>query len=497
MFSLFCNIRTGRKGQLASLMTVFLIVFIIFAFLSVNLGRMALHRTRSSNAADAAVLAAGSSASRLLNYMAAFNDLMALNFSGLTFMLVPAFTALIVDIVRLFENSYDPCHMSGGPDAVDDIIASFSAITDDETNYATFADGLLVVTEHVVIIGMDVATIAFLVQGARKIGDVLSARIVSTDPDDPGMNMLLPESTRDTARQYAFINAGIDEPREDYDDWVLGTNAEDVDGDGDEDWDDYIRQESDFSAFMRTLSNTNDADSDFSADNLVSFDWDDQRAGEIVNTQVDVYTTPTQSLDLTVETYEDVATESGLRSLIGDAITQSDSSWSMSQLFNLGLQMSPLSYLLLELIIVLIEIITALLLILAAVAVIIGVVYTIKYAISYGSDVASLQTALKAYTYAGAAGGWYAGMAALDTNEMDPGDLPALVLGDEDNDLTNQVEIHRTTTPEDGPDSIDYGFWTMQYPQIRSGSEVLVSGSGGGLLFPPITDYGAVIQQAW
>ena len=352
MFSLFCNMRTGRKGQLASLMTVFLVVFIIFAFLSVNLGRMALHRTRTSNAADAAALAAGSSASRLLNYMAAFNDLMALNFSGMAFTLIPAFGVLIWDIRKIIKSDFS-----------EDVITAFETIADPAWPEIT-TEWCLSVSTQIAILAIDLATIALMVSGAKKVGDTLSERIAGTDSNDPGMNVMLPESTRNTARQYAFINAGIDEPKEDYDDWVLGSNAEDVDKDGDQDWDDYIRQESDFSAFMRTLPNTNDKDhpnydSDFSADNLISYDWDDQRAERKVNNQVDVYTTPIQPLDLTVYSFEDVATDSGLRSMLTDAIDNSEASWTMSQIFKMGIQMSPLTYVLLELVRVLIAIVAA------------------------------------------------------------------------------------------------------------------------------------------
>ena len=490
MFSLFSNSRTGRKGQLASLMTVFLVIFIIFAFLSVNLGRIALQRTRTSNAADAAALAAGSSASRLLNYMAAFNDLMALNFSGMAFTLIPAFTVFIVDLVDVIAD-----------DTNDDIIDLFDWIFDQEISYAEYLMLLLYVEDKILILGIDIDTIGFLVSGAKKVGDVLSERMVSTDPDDPGMNTMLPESTRNTARQYAFINAGIDEPKEDYDDWLDGRP------DTDANWKAYVTEESEFGAFMRTLPNRNDKDhpnydSDFGADNLISFDWDDERAEKKVNNQVDVYTTPIQPLDLTVESFEDVATDSGLRDMLNNAVDNSDSSWAMSELFKMGITMSPLTYVLVEIIRVMIEIITVLIGILMVVAAIIGVVYTIMFAISclpYGATCNwdYFWTAAKAYSYAAAAGTWYALMAVLDADDMDPSDVPALVLGDESNDLTVEVKVNRTTTPEEGPDSLDYGFWTMDYPQVRSGSKVLAEGSGGGLLFPPVTDYGPVIQKAW
>ncbi|MBU2258952.1 MAG: hypothetical protein KJ926_07560, partial [Candidatus Omnitrophica bacterium] len=100
LFSSFHFLRTGKKGQLASLLTVILVALFIFIFISVDLGKFGLNRTRVSNAADSAALAAGSVASQLLNYMASYNDLMLMNFAGFVSQSTLLLVAWIIDLVK-------------------------------------------------------------------------------------------------------------------------------------------------------------------------------------------------------------------------------------------------------------------------------------------------------------------------------------------------------------------------------------------------------------
>lgn len=455
IFSLFHFIRSGKKGQLASLLIVILVAVLIFAFVSVNLGKLGLQRTRTSNAADAASLAAASVASQLLNYMAGYNEMMLLNMSGFVATVMLVIVQYILDIVQIISFLL----IAFGVHTLGPIAEGAAAIN------VVFALGSLELT---------LATMLLLIEGATKVGEFLEKRTRE-------LNAKLPKDTRNSARQYAFNNAGIDEPKIDYKDWLAQTGRTDDDPNA---WIDYLNVETNFGAFTRTLSNTNEADTNFSANNLMSFSWQDTRRAGQVNNTVEVYTTPIQPLYLESKDFGDVASDSGLRDEMNSAIDNADVSSLYQSWFQLGITMAPLIKVFLT---VIIQLISILLLLLAVYMVVAGVLEGV-YAVccAYGVCCNQLAGIITFNVYAAI---WIglATIIAATTFAIDPSGIPCLVYGNDSNDLTLSTEIRRSATPVSG--NLDYGLWRMQYPTVTSFSKAEVYGSGGGRLFPPWQDY--------
>ncbi|MFZ2603281.1 MAG: pilus assembly protein TadG-related protein, partial [Candidatus Omnitrophota bacterium] len=78
MFIYFHNnkLSSNKKGQLAPIFIVVLVVLIIMTFVTVNLSKVAVFKTESSNAADAGGLAAGSVMANVFNGIAQSNSQM-------------------------------------------------------------------------------------------------------------------------------------------------------------------------------------------------------------------------------------------------------------------------------------------------------------------------------------------------------------------------------------------------------------------------------------
>lgn len=486
MLSLFYKMKNGKRGQLASVMTVLLVVFLIFAFVSVNLGKLGLQRTRMSNAADAASLAAGSAASQLLNNMAGINDLMMLNFSAFIVQVQLEIIFFVIDFALAIVYLILSFVMHFVPSSAD--VARFMG---DAGNY--FYN-----------LFMDATTISLTVCGARKVGDALNKRMNELNPD-------LPKNTRNTARQYAFSNAGIDEPKIDYDDWLIKYGRVDSDAAWQE-YRDSDAAETPFGWFMRTLSNRNDKnntggyppyDGNFNANNLLSFDWVDQRRGQMVNNIVDVYTTPMKQLSLEDIHFQDIAKDSGLRSELKDYMYQVDIGWALRDFANLGITMSPLIDAFFEqlpVMIIMLGVVYHIIVVLFFVFVIVwAILCAIPYTSGYGcpreTAIWCMASGMGMYNLFTCGGFLIMATAVILATEINPQDVVCLVYGSDSNDLTLSSEIKRRTEKVGGGD-LDYGLWKMQYPEVTSYSRALVEGEGGGRLFPPVQDYNAKIIQA-
>lgn len=466
VFSLFQNICHGKKGQLAVLLVVLLVALLIFAFVSVNLGRLGLQRTRTSNAADAAVLAAGSVASQLLNYMAGYNEMMLLNMSGFVTTVMLAMVLWIIDFVR----------------AIIAVVKSF--VTHFQGNPATQALDAANAVLSLNSLMVTSLTIALLVEGATKVGESLEKRIKELNPK-------LPEDTRNNARQYAFNNAGIDEPKIDYEDWLAYTGKIDSNST----WLEYLNVESTFGAFMRTLSNTNKNDTNFGPNNMLSFSWQDKRRAGQVNNTVEVYTTPMQPLYLESKDFGDVASDSSLRDELNSAIDNADVSSAYQSWIQTGITLAPMILVLLQTIRVLTLIIAVIIAVLAIVTLILFIIYVILCAIPYTSSYGCprvITSGIEAVALV-IMTAVVSSITAIAMVQMEPQSIPCLVYGNDSNDLTVSAEIRRSATPVSG--NLDYGLWRMQYPTVTSFSKALADGSGGGKLFPPVTDYNPKLIQ--
>ncbi len=493
LFSLFHSIRSGKKGQLASLLTVVLVAVLIFAFVSVNLGKLGLNRTRLSNAADSASLAAGSVASQLLNYMASYNEMMLLNFSGFTTQILLAMIQWIMDFI--FVIIY--------------IVASFTAhpggaVPVSEAGIqAIFALGSLWLSTMILIL---------LIEGATKSGKSLEKRIGELNSTDK-----LTKNTRNSLRQYSLMNAGIDQPKIDYDDWL----KQEARSDTEDNWKDYLNVETGFGKFMRLLSKINDdetisdpdivygADTGYGPNNRLSYSWKDSRRSQIVNNRVEVVSTPMQPLSLETKDFEDVANDSGLRSEMKNALDDVDLSWWLESFVDVGLMMSPLVYVFLDIVVQLATVtLVGLIAIFLATAVTLEIAYTATWLSCFGccGPEAPYCCACAAYYAAFPMPGiaefisfaiaYEITAAAIAATAMtiDPSGIPCLVYGTDSNDLTVSAEIKRTTQKADGA-ALDYGLWRMQYPEVKAFSKAKVSGLGGGKLFPPVTNYSPKLME--
>ncbi|MBU2035738.1 MAG: hypothetical protein KKA59_08205 [Candidatus Omnitrophica bacterium] len=450
LFSSFHFLRTGKKGQLASLLTVILVALFIFIFISVDLGKFGLNRTRVSNAADSAALAAGSVASQLLNYMASYNDLMLMNFAGFVSQSTLLLVAWIIDLVKTIR-------------AVIEVISHIH----DQNVYeyifkAAAAVGCLV---------LDSLCIVLTIDGTTKVGRKLKDKIYE-------LNAKLPENTRNVLRQYAFSSAGIDEPKIEYNKWLAGGE------DSESAWKDYLNLETGFSAFMRTLSQTNDADPNYGPNNLLSYSWQDERRGQAVSNLVEVYSTPVQKLSFDDIDFEDVAKSDSIRGALLQAIYDNDVSWWLESWLTLTMTLSPLLYASLEMItnfVKLLNTLMAVFLIISGIWLIIEIIlcclWCCESECEYIAPAAACVIFFALYV-----------ITVGNIDVPDPKDIPVLEYGRDSNDLTVGVEVRRTTAKAGGG-AMDYGTWIMQYPEIVVQSKAEIIGSGGKKLFPPLQDY--------
>lgn len=260
---LFHKMRTGRKGQIVAVLTVALITFLIAAFLAVNLGKSKIQGVKVKNGAQAAVLGGGSAACVLLNSIANVNDQMILNFVGFTLMIQFMLVSWIVDYVKTLIKAFSS-------------LTPFNWTAGIETMFATLT------------ICITTATMALLIVGADKVGNQIKKMI-----DE--LNEKVPKSSRDSARQYGFSNAGVDEPkiaRKDMDPWA------------------YSLIETGFDKYMRLLPALNRGDKNYGTSTL-EYSWNDSRTGHIVSNKVAVTVTPVEKVPFKLVTFGEVGAMSG------------------------------------------------------------------------------------------------------------------------------------------------------------------------------------------
>jgi hypothetical protein len=70
IFTNLNQIKTYRNGQISIFLISIIATLIIYAFISVNTGKIAIYQTRSANGADAGALAAAAVMATAFNYMA-------------------------------------------------------------------------------------------------------------------------------------------------------------------------------------------------------------------------------------------------------------------------------------------------------------------------------------------------------------------------------------------------------------------------------------------
>jgi len=254
--------RTGKKGQITAVLVMALIIFIIAAFIMVNSGKPKIQNTRIQNAAQAGVLAGGSSACILLNNMANFNDSMVISFAGFSVMMEFLLLSYTLDYVKLLKVSHATL-----------IPLNYAALT-------------------LTILGFEgicltIATVLLMVKGAFDSGNAIYEMIQELNDD-------LPKNSRNSARQYAFSNAGVDEPK------IPFSKSGCADA-----WE-YSLLETKFDEFMRNLPITNKNDTCYGTSTL-DFNWDDSRTGHIVNNKVSVEVAPVAKLNLKLVKYGEVA----------------------------------------------------------------------------------------------------------------------------------------------------------------------------------------------
>lgn len=97
----------NKKGQLVPFFIVVLVVLIIMAFVTVNLSKVALFKTESANAADAAGLAAGSVMANVFNGIAKENGAMETYYWTFYTMVSIVFVKAIYDLITANVYSYD------------------------------------------------------------------------------------------------------------------------------------------------------------------------------------------------------------------------------------------------------------------------------------------------------------------------------------------------------------------------------------------------------
>jgi len=287
---LFHQMRTGKKGQIATILTVALVIFVIAAFIVVNLGKSKIQQGKVMDAAKAGVLAGGSSACILLNNMANLNDNMVTNFAGFTVAMEFLLVSYAIDYVKLVPESFltipPPVGRPSGcfpdPNFAAELAAAHKRLVD--------------IALGVLNICVTVTSIILLLNGATASGNALY-KIIGELNDD------LPKDSRNSARQYAFSNVGVDEPKISFAQAVARGLCNDAWG--------YSLLETKFDTFMRELPVTNKNDLNYGTSTL-TFDWDDHRTGHTINNNIAVIVSPVPiASTLRKVTYGEVAGSPG------------------------------------------------------------------------------------------------------------------------------------------------------------------------------------------
>lgn len=448
MNMLFYKMRIGKNGQIISILTLTLVIFIIAAFLAVNLGKNNIQDARINNAAKAGVLAGGSSACVLLNSMANLNDNMVMNFVGFSIQMQVALVSWTIDYITTITTAAATLTWFNVP-AVTKTILSVASIC------------------------IATSSLAIMITGATKTGNAVYKMIKE-------LNDKLPKNSRDSARQYAFSNAGIDEPK------VPFSKS------GCSDARCYSLIETKFDEFMRELPDKNKADKSYGT-STIDFSWDDSRTDHVVKNKVAVTVTPVQKVPLTLMRYKDISAEAGT---INSYLSTQSLGW-LGGMAKVGVSLAGV---VIGLIWGTAAMITALAVYLGILAAVeygfaatyytIAAVYTACCAIPYTALVccplASLFYSVAVY-YTSAAGTMTgcaiaAGVASAAFfavySATPPGEIPCFVW--EKNNKTHPitVEVSRVTTPA----SINYGVYTTEWPtKDKTASGVVKFGS----IFPP------------
>jgi len=423
---LFYKMRTGKKGQIIAVLTLALVIFIIAAFLVVNLGKNKIQDNKVKNAAQSGVLAGGSSACVMLNSMANINDQMVLNFAGFTIMMQFLLISWMIDFIKSIINLYSTLKAFNVPSLIN-LLLSIAA---------------MVLTAY---------TIALMVKGATKVGNSIKNMI-----DE--MNAKIPKNSRDSARQYAFSNVGVDEPKVPFsksgcaDAWC------------------YSLIETKFDEFMRLLPAKNRGDNNYGT-STIDFDWNDSRSDNIVNNKVEVTVTPVQKVPFRLLEFGDVASES---SAILSYLNQQDTGV-LGPLLTWGVLTADL--------IIFMTYLVAILSAVFAIALAIVMVIHILEAISYWTIVALPYCAgcwaipFAIYYTAAAAVLVLAIAAAVELFTTPVGGVPCFVW-EQRTEHPLEVEVTRTTSPS----SISYGVYTTDWPAKSQSASGVVD---GGSIFPP------------
>ncbi|MBU1923156.1 MAG: hypothetical protein KJ710_02695, partial [Candidatus Omnitrophica bacterium] len=348
------------------------------------------------------------------------------------------------------------------------VIKVFSTIESNGLVYEAIAEAVC----YVAILVMDSALLMLVVEGTTKVGKKLKEKIYE-------LNAKIPENTRNVLRQYAFSGAGIDEPKIEYNKWLAGR------GDSDSSWKDYLNLETGFGVFMRTLSQTNDADSNYGPNNLLSYSWQDWRRGQEVSNLVEVYSTPVQQLSFDDIDFEDIADDADFRNELINELYAQGASWWLGGWLTLTITLSPLLLISLETISNTLAVLKTMMEVLGIISAILTVVFLIMCCIwGYQDPFCSWAV------FAASATAFFATY-LLTVGQIPTPDskaIPCLEYGSSSNDLTLGLEIKRSTTKADGT-AMDYGPWIMQYPEITVQSKAEIIGESGGRLFPPLQDY--------
>ncbi len=439
---LFHKMRTGKKGQIFAVLTLALIIFSIAAFLVVNLGKNNIQDSRIKYASRSGVLAGGSAACTLLNSMANLNDNMVLNFVGFTLMMQFLLISWIVDYVKAviaLVREVTPYNWDSGPKLL----------------MATWT------------MSITTATIALQVCGATKTGNSIKKFI-----DE--LNEKLPKNSRDSARQYAFSNAGVDQPK------IPFSKSGCADA-----WE-YSNLETTFDVFMRTLPNTNRGDTNYGTSTL-EFDWNDLRnaveSPTIVNNKISVMVTPVAKVGYTLYRLSDVGSKSGL---IQSYLSTRDLGWLKPLiLFGVGITTA-----LLVLIVTSEVLMIAFAVVITIVAVVLWVLSAVYWGICLGCSwffcACCWACPLAAYydyaalwaTAAAAVALIAAGVITKAYSDYPPSDIPCFVWDEGSNKYPISVQVTRTTSPS----SINYGIYQTDWPTKTQGASGEIR---DGALFPP------------
>lgn len=458
MFILFFKIKSGKKGQLATFLTIVLIVFIMLAFIVVNLGKIGLQRTRQANAADAATLAAGSQAARLLNYMATFNEEILSIYGGFIFTQDLIFITWALDCVLFSVSLFTllSAH-GGGPPAM------WIPLVDTALKYANIV--------------LDIETTKMEVDGCIMAADSLIEAIND-------LNNRLPKVTRDTARNYAFMHADIDEPKTNYTQWRKGKGYED----NDPAWLEYLNEETGFGTFMRlTLPAENRKQIEPDLTTTVLYWWSNMRNGEWVQNETDVIVRRMAPLQLGTILYQDIASSAQLRQEMCAAIDAApgmgdEMKWWLKAQINAA----PVLLALLSGIQMLIDTFLPIYMgILDAWAVFLFVLYTLglPWTILEWTGIGVFMGANTAYLVLTLT------VLGPEAHKIHFGNIRGAMRETVPNDLTLAVEVRRRTYPMN-VNQLNYDVWQMQYPLITAKSTVRMN---FGSFFPPNYEYTPVI----